>query len=50
MDRERGSWSRKTGLAKKYANFENGIPVNDTIGRVMSNIDSMAFEKCLQTG
>ncbi|EBP7623439.1 ISAs1 family transposase [Salmonella enterica] len=30
---------------KKYADFENGIPVHDTIARVVSNIDSTAFEK-----
>lgn len=45
MDRDRGFWSRKTGLAKKYDDFENGIPVHDTIARVVSNIDSIAFEK-----
>jgi len=36
---ERLEWLRK------YADFENGIPVHDTIARVVSNIDSLAFEK-----
>ena len=30
---------------KKYGDFDNGIPVDDTIARVVSNIDSLAFEK-----
>ncbi|HAW0505546.1 ISAs1 family transposase [Escherichia coli] len=30
---------------KKYADFENGIPVHDMIACVVSNIDSTAFEK-----
>lgn len=39
LGRERLEW------LKKYADFENGIPVHDTIARVVSNIDSTAFEK-----
>ena len=31
--------------SKKYGDFDNGIPVDDTIARVVSNIDSLAFEK-----
>ncbi|WP_153069967.1 ISAs1 family transposase, partial [Escherichia coli] len=30
---------------KKYGDFDNGIPVDDTIERVVSNIDCLAFEK-----
>ncbi|WP_334623922.1 ISAs1 family transposase, partial [Escherichia coli] len=30
---------------KKYGDFDNGIPVDVTIARVVSNIDSLAFEK-----
>lgn len=30
---------------KKYGDFDNGIPVDDAIARVVSNIDSLAFEK-----
>ncbi len=30
---------------KKYGDFDNGIPVDDTIARVVSSIDSIAFEK-----
>lgn len=29
---------------KKYGDFDNGIPVHDTIARVISNIDSKAFQ------
>lgn len=36
---ERLDWLRK------YGDFENGIPVHDTIARVVSNIDSIVFEK-----
>jgi len=31
---------------KKYGNFENGIPVDDTIARVMSALNSKQFESC----
>lgn len=30
---------------KKYGDFDNGIPADNTIARVVSSIDSVAFEK-----
>ncbi|WP_400165327.1 transposase family protein [Escherichia coli] len=35
---------------KKYGDFDNGIAVDDTIARVVSNIDSLAFGRCLLNG
>lgn len=34
---ERLEWLKKNGV------FDNGIPVDDTIAQVVSNIDSLAF-------
>ncbi|EGJ00019.1 H repeat-associated protein yhhI domain protein [Shigella boydii 5216-82] len=35
---------------KKYGDFDNGIPVDDTIARVVSNIDSWPLKRCLLNG
>jgi predicted transposase YbfD/YdcC len=37
---------RRSGFAR-YLNLTNGIPSEDTIGRVLARLDPGAFEKCL---
>jgi len=36
----------KTELLKKYGSFENGIPVHDTIARVVSSLEPEAMQSC----
>jgi predicted transposase YbfD/YdcC len=31
---------------KQYGDFENGIPVHDTIARVVSNVNAKSFQEC----
>jgi len=39
-------WAVRKQLLKKYGSFKNGIPVHDTIARVVSSLDPKMMQSC----
>ncbi len=44
--RYRGFWETHLDFLKQYGDFDNGIPIHDTIARVVSCISPAKFHEC----